>query len=100
MNAELMNTMMKNQVAPNYMNKLKMKKTEAIEKKKSSRLRLNLKVQLKQEEELKKYEIFGELGKGAYGLVRMGVNKKTNEKIAIKIYEKKRIDEPNKVKNL
>jgi len=30
----------------------------------------------------------------------MGVEKKNGEKIAIKIYEKKRIDEPNKVKNL
>ena len=49
---------------------------------------------------MKKYEIFGELGKGAYGVVRMGVEKKTSEKIAIKIYEKKKIDEPNKVKNL
>jgi MAP/microtubule affinity-regulating kinase len=46
------------------------------------------------------YEIFGELGKGAYGIVRMGVDKRTNEKIAIKIYEKKRLDEPNKIKNL
>ncbi len=49
---------------------------------------------------MKKYEIFGELGKGAYGIVRMGVDKRTGEKIAIKIYEKKKIDEPNKVKNL
>lgn len=49
---------------------------------------------------MKKYEIFGQLGKGAYGVVRMGVQKKSGEKIAIKIYEKKRIDEPNKVKNL
>jgi hypothetical protein len=30
----------------------------------------------------------------------MGLDKRTNEKIAIKIYEKKRVDEPNKVKNL
>ena len=30
----------------------------------------------------------------------MGLDKRTNEKIAIKIYEKKKIDEPNKVKNL
>jgi MAP/microtubule affinity-regulating kinase len=49
---------------------------------------------------MKNYEIFGELGKGAYGVVRMGVDKRTNEKIAIKIYEKKRLDEPNKIKNL
>jgi hypothetical protein len=30
----------------------------------------------------------------------MGMDKRTNEKIAIKIYEKKRLDEPNKIKNL
>jgi hypothetical protein len=30
----------------------------------------------------------------------MGVDKRTGEKIAIKIYEKKRLDEPNKIKNL
>lgn len=46
------------------------------------------------------YEIYGELGKGAYGIVRMGLDKRTNTKIAIKIYEKKRLDEPNKIKNL
>jgi hypothetical protein len=49
---------------------------------------------------MKKYEIYGELGKGAYGIVRMGIDKTTGEKIAVKIYEKKKIDEPNKVKNL
>ena len=49
---------------------------------------------------MKKYEIFGELGKGAYGVVRMGVEKKNGQKIAIKIYEKNKIDQPNKVKNL
>ena len=46
------------------------------------------------------YDIYGELGKGAYGIVRMGLDKRTNEKIAIKIYEKKKLDEPNKIKNL
>jgi serine/threonine protein kinase len=30
----------------------------------------------------------------------MGIDKKSGEKIALKIYEKKRIDEPNKIKNL
>lgn len=30
----------------------------------------------------------------------MGLDKRTNNKIAIKIYEKKRLDEPNKIKNL
>jgi serine/threonine protein kinase len=30
----------------------------------------------------------------------MGLDKRNNEKIAVKIYEKKRVDEPNKIKNL
>lgn len=30
----------------------------------------------------------------------MGLNKRTNEKVAIKIYEKRRLDEPNKLRNL
>ena len=61
---------------------------------------LNLIVPIKSEEEKNNYEIYGELGKGAYGIVKMGMDKRTNEKIAVKIYEKKRLDEPNKVKNL
>jgi serine/threonine protein kinase len=32
------------------------------------------------------------LGKGAYGLVRMGLDIRTKERVAIKIYEKKRLD--------
>lgn len=61
---------------------------------------LNLNVPILQEEELAHYDIYGELGKGAYGLVRMGMDKRTNEKIAIKIYEKKRVDDANKIRNL
>ncbi len=87
-----MNNLMKNQFAPNYINKLKMKKMEnATDKKKpvkpsaTSKL-LNLIVPIKPEEEMNNYEIFGELGKGAYGTVRMGLDKRNNEKIAIKIY--------------
>jgi len=41
MNAELMNNLMKNQFAPNYINKLKMKKIEnATEKKKITKNKL------------------------------------------------------------
>lgn len=61
---------------------------------------LNVEIVMKGEDELKNYTIYEELGKGAYGVVKMGINKKTNEKVAIKIYEKKKIDEPNKIKNL
>lgn len=92
---------MRNQFAPNYINKLKMKKMETAEKKRPSRGKLlNLVVPIKGEEEMAHYEVFGELGKGAYGIVRMGLDKRTGEKIAIKIYEKRRLDEPNKVRNL
>jgi hypothetical protein len=58
MNVELMNNMMKNQFAPNYINKLKMKKMEtAGEKKKITRNSklLNLIVPVKSEEELANY---------------------------------------------
>ena len=37
------------------------------------------------------------MGKGAYGVVKTRLN---NEKVAIKIYEKRRLDEPNKLRNL
>jgi len=36
----------------------------------------------------KKYEIKKELGRGAFSVVRLGVNKKTREKVAIKIIDK------------
>jgi len=54
--------MMKNQFAPNYINKLKMKKMETVvEKKKITRngKLLNLIVSVKSEEELSNYEIYG-----------------------------------------
>jgi hypothetical protein len=52
MNVELMSNLMKNQFAPNYINKLKMKKIEnATEKKKSTKHKLlNLIVSIKPEE--------------------------------------------------
>jgi hypothetical protein len=33
-------------------------------------------------------------------MVRMGMDKRTGKKVAVKVYEKKRLDEPNKIKNL
>ena len=47
-----------------------------------------------------KYELHGELGKGAYGVVRMAIENSTKEKYAVKVYEKSRLDEPNKVRNI
>lgn len=98
-----MNNVMKNQIAPNFINKLKMKKMQnVVQKKKTSKTAklLNLIVAIKSEDEKNNYEIYGELGKGAYGLVRMGLDIRTKERVAIKIYEKKRLDQPNKIKNL
>lgn len=87
MNAELMQNIMKNQFAPNFMDKLKMKKINTNEKKKPAKNKLlNLIVPVKGEEEMTHYEVYGELGKGAYGIVRMGMDKRTSTKIAIKIY--------------
>ena len=38
----------------------------------------NVEMELKNEEELKNYHIYEELGKGSYGVVKMGIIKKTN----------------------
>lgn len=97
-----MTNIMKNQYAPNFINKLKMKKIEnATEKKKVNKGKLlNLIVPIRSEAELNNYEIYGQLGKGAYGTVKMGLDKRTKERIAVKIYEKRRLDEPNKIKNV
>lgn len=75
--------MMKNHIKPNYINKVQQKKVESQQQKKkipttaNKSSILNLTIPIKGEEEMKKYEIFGELGKGAYGIVRMGVDKRT-----------------------
>jgi hypothetical protein len=74
-----MNNLMRNNFAPNYINKLKMKKMETNEKKRPVKSKmLNLIVPVKTEEEMNHYEIYGELGKGAYGIVRMGLDKRIN----------------------
>ena len=61
---------------------------------------LDLDIPIKGPEFFSVYEIYGELGKGAYGVVRMGVNKKTGEKVAIKYYPKKHLHEMNRQTNL
>eukprot|EP01089_Gocevia_fonbrunei_P001934 TRINITY_DN1187_c0_g1_i1.p1 TRINITY_DN1187_c0_g1~~TRINITY_DN1187_c0_g1_i1.p1 ORF type:complete len:309 (-),score=95.33 TRINITY_DN1187_c0_g1_i1:82-1008(-) len=38
-----------------------------------------------------KYEVKNELGRGAFSVVKLGVNKKTKEKVAIKIIDKKNV---------
>lgn len=39
---------------------------------------LNVEVELRDEDALREYEIYAELGKGAYGVVKMGLSKRTN----------------------
>ena len=41
--------------------------------------------------EAKGYLIHNQIGQGAYAIVKQGINKSTNEKVAIKMYEKYRI---------
>lgn len=97
---------MQQQFAPNYMNKLKIKKMEQKQQKEKNKIAqtkkkfLNVEFEIKGEQELKYYQVYEQLGKGAYGVVKMGISKRTNQKVAIKIYDKKRLDQPNKLKNL
>ena len=50
----------------------------------------------KEKEKLSKYEIGESLGKGAYAVVKLVRNKITNEKFAMKVYEKERLDSNSK----
>lgn len=73
---------MKNSMKPTYVNKVQQKKIETNQKKKPLQSSgksaiLKLSISIKDEVELKKYEIYGELGKGAYGIVKMGLDKST-----------------------
>jgi serine/threonine protein kinase len=53
---------------------------------------LNIDVKINNEEALKAYKIFGDLGKGAYGTVRMGINQRNDERVAVKVYDKRKLD--------
>lgn len=91
---------------PNYYNKMKIKKDDkkmlimqpAAKPKK--RFFEDPQIQLQGEDNLKNYEMYEELGKGAYGTVRMAYDRENKQKVAVKIYEKLRLDEPNKIKNI
>lgn len=74
---------MQQQLAPNYMSKLNIKRMEKKMKqevRRGDQLRkfLNVEVELRDEDALREYEIYAELGKGAYGVVKMGLSKRTN----------------------
>ena len=45
------------------------------------------------------YLIGKDIGKGAYAVVKYAIHKPTNRKVAIKIYEKSKFIEPNRLKN-
>ena len=84
---------------PTFVNKMKLKKEDSNNNRRSKPSTLATKrsffndptILTKDITELNNYEIYGELGKGAYGVVRMAYDKIRNDKVAIKIYEKKKI---------
>ena len=46
------------------------------------------------------YELGVEIGKGAYGVVRLGYHQHTHEKVAVKMYEKCNLMNPNRMKSV
>ncbi|KAL4459871.1 hypothetical protein ABPG74_003397 [Tetrahymena malaccensis] len=46
------------------------------------------------------FQVLETLGKGSYASVKLAIDKRTNQKIAIKIYEKFKLTDPNKFKNV
>ncbi len=51
-------------------------------------------------ENLDNYFIGKRIGQGAYAVVRLGLHKVLNQKIAVKIYEKIKLMEPNRRKSV
>ena len=51
------------------------------------------------DETLEKYILGAEIGRGAYAIVRSAINKENNGKVAIKIYDKYKLLNPNRKKN-
>lgn len=49
---------------------------------------------------LEKYDIGVTIGMGSYATVKLATNRENNEKYAIKIYEKFKLFDPQKKKNL
>lgn len=94
--ADVLKNLMKAQRPQPFINKLKMRredlKRKPIEFKISRRFFNDPSIQLNPVSSLNKYEIYGELGKGAYGVVRMAYDKINDIKVALKIYEKFNLD--------
>ena len=49
---------------------------------------------------LEKYSIGSVIGKGSYAVVRMATHKEEGHKLAVKIYEKQRLKDPERYKNV
>lgn len=81
---------------PQPLMKLKIRKEDLkrkpVEPKTSRRFFRDPNISLNGIANLNKYEIYGELGKGAYGTVRMAYDKINDLKVALKIYEKTNLD--------
>jgi len=56
--------------------------------------------QMNNEQCLDMYRFERILGQGSYAVVKLAVDKNTNEKVAIKTYEKLRLSDPRKMKNV
>jgi MAP/microtubule affinity-regulating kinase len=54
----------------------------------------------KENSKISNYEFGDEIGRGAFGTVRLGIHTETGEKVAIKIYEKSSLITPNRKKNI
>jgi serine/threonine protein kinase len=46
------------------------------------------------------YVIGKQIGQGAYAIVRIGLHKPSNKKVAMKIYKKYKLEEPNRRKSV
>jgi serine/threonine protein kinase len=53
-----------------------------------------------QKHSLEEYIIGKQIGQGAYAVVRVGLHKLSNKKVALKIYEKKKLMEPQRHKSV
>ena len=49
---------------------------------------------------LEEYIIGKQIGQGAYAVVRIGLHKPTNKKVAMKIYKKYKLLDPNRRKSV
>ena len=50
--------------------------------------------------DIKTYEIGPTIGKGSYATVKLAVDTLSNKQVAIKIYDKKKLLDPHKLKNV